>query len=58
MSLVAVGGYMAGFTVTLLLEWRPKVVTIAHGAPYQHTTMVSRLNGRILIRRVGTRHPW
>ena len=24
-------------TVMLLLEWRPKVVTIAHGALYQHT---------------------
>ena len=24
--------------VTLLLEWRPKVVTKAHGALYQHTT--------------------
>ena len=44
--------------VTLLLEWRPKVVTIAHGAPYQHTTMVSRPNGRILIRWVSTHHHW
>ena len=44
------------YIVMLLLEWWPKVVTIAHGAPYQHTTMVSRPNGRILIRRVGTRH--
>ena len=40
----------------LLLVWQPKVVTIAHGALYQHTTMVSRPNRRILIRRVGTRH--
>ena len=42
--------------VTLLLEWQPKVVTIARRALYQHTTMVSRPNRRILIRRVGTRH--
>ena len=38
--------------------WLPEVVTIAHGALYQHTTLVSRPNRRILIRRVGTRHHW
>ena len=36
--------------------WPPEVVTKAHRALYQHTTLVSRPNRRILIRRVGTRH--
>ena len=40
----------------LLLEWWPKVVTKAHGALYQHMTMVSQPNRRILIRRVSTHH--
>ena len=42
--------------VTLLSVWQPRVVTIAHGALYQHTMMVSWPNRCILIRQVSTRH--
>ena len=37
------------FPVTLLLEWQPKVVTIAHRALYQHTTSVVSLTDVFLF---------
>ena len=37
------------YIVMLLLEWQPKVVTIAHRALYQHTTSVVSLTDVFLF---------